>query len=302
MTRNADRELAARLKAKVALAALRGDATLAELARQFDLDPDQIAQWKRELEENAAEAFLATAQPGSREAGVPLKPASPARSPTLPKSPTISNPAPLSHVATLPKAPTLPAAVPPEPALSEVTAIFEWPTLRPEQARERTGTVPEVLQDDDFWGGGTLPPIRSVAPAAAAVPSSAPGVARPPRAPALFAQLFVSWREKHLAARVARELMKLHQAASAAHPGATKQDLYRHIVTARLKVSPAAAEAVLQRATESFASWPVERKLTFRDVVHYLVVSEYLESNDSVADWTRENLGHVVATVVPDQL
>ena len=44
-------------KAKVALAALKGDRTLAELAQQFDVHPNQITQWKAQPLERATELF-----------------------------------------------------------------------------------------------------------------------------------------------------------------------------------------------------------------------------------------------------
>jgi len=42
-------------KAKVALAAIKGDRTLAELAEQFDVHPNQITTWKAQLEGGAAD-------------------------------------------------------------------------------------------------------------------------------------------------------------------------------------------------------------------------------------------------------
>jgi len=44
-------------KAKVALAAIKGDRTLAQLAEQFDVHANQITSWKAQLEGGAADVF-----------------------------------------------------------------------------------------------------------------------------------------------------------------------------------------------------------------------------------------------------
>ena len=57
MSKRTRRNHSPTFKAKVALAAVKGDATLAELAKRFDVHPNQIAQWKEQLVASAANAF-----------------------------------------------------------------------------------------------------------------------------------------------------------------------------------------------------------------------------------------------------
>ncbi len=66
MTRRPRRNHSADFKAKVALVAIRGDKTLAELASQFDVHPNQITQWKTQLLDRAAQVFGGAAGPAEK--------------------------------------------------------------------------------------------------------------------------------------------------------------------------------------------------------------------------------------------
>ena len=54
----------AAFKAPVALAAVKGDKTLAELATQFSVHPTQITEWKQHLLARAVDVFGGTDLPG----------------------------------------------------------------------------------------------------------------------------------------------------------------------------------------------------------------------------------------------
>ncbi len=51
------------LYAQVAVAAVKGDKTLAELAEQFSVHPTQITEWKQQLLARAADVFGGTKAP-----------------------------------------------------------------------------------------------------------------------------------------------------------------------------------------------------------------------------------------------
>lgn len=57
MSKQPRRNHAPGFKAKVALEAIKGEQTLAELAQRYQVHPNQITEWKRQLLERAAEVF-----------------------------------------------------------------------------------------------------------------------------------------------------------------------------------------------------------------------------------------------------
>lgn len=71
MSKRIRRNHSSTFKAQVALAAIQGDKTLAQLAEQFDLHPNQIIEWKKLVQARANELFGQTAKPSEP---VDLKP------------------------------------------------------------------------------------------------------------------------------------------------------------------------------------------------------------------------------------
>ena len=67
------RNFSAEFKAKVALVALVGDKTLAELAAKHDVHPNMITQWKRQAKEGLPEAFGKKASRGSTDRDADVK-------------------------------------------------------------------------------------------------------------------------------------------------------------------------------------------------------------------------------------
>ena len=60
--KNKRNNYSAAFKAKVALAAIKGDKTIAELASEYEVHPNQITQWKKKLLKSSSEAFSRSRQ------------------------------------------------------------------------------------------------------------------------------------------------------------------------------------------------------------------------------------------------
>jgi transposase len=73
MSRRPRRNHTPAFKAKVALASIKGEKTLADLAQQFDVHPNQITQWKSQLQEGAAGVFGSDARSDSDVPRVDIK-------------------------------------------------------------------------------------------------------------------------------------------------------------------------------------------------------------------------------------
>ena len=57
MSRRPRRNHSPAFKAKVAIAAIKGDRTIVQIAEQFDVHPNQVTEWKTQLEGGAAGVF-----------------------------------------------------------------------------------------------------------------------------------------------------------------------------------------------------------------------------------------------------
>lgn len=65
------RKFSAAFKAKVALEAIKEKETLSQLAKRFEVHPNQISQWKREFIENCSKVFDESSQ--NKQDGTDLK-------------------------------------------------------------------------------------------------------------------------------------------------------------------------------------------------------------------------------------
>jgi len=187
------------------------------------------------------------------------------------------------------------APAPPTPFPEDASMIWYPPGTKVAEAGTRADTLPTVQ----------IPRTRiSQTQTAIRFPAGDPATLAG-RLPAKSWRNFLAglfpWRERRFAKRVSRELLNLYRTESARHRGLRGRDLYRKIVIARTRADPGSADALLDQAEESYAAWPTRRALMFRDVVHFLAVSEFLTSHRDTP-WIQSNMKRAVESQIPNNL
>lgn len=108
-------------------------------------------------------------------------------------------------------------------------------------------------------------------------------------------------RERVQIRRACSHSLKLYRQIAAEMPQASKMELYAQVVKRRGEHDDAAVREILRHAEESFAQWPVDRDLTFRDLVAYLAVTDCMRANPGSKGVRSEVIG-VVADAIPAEL
>jgi hypothetical protein len=110
-----------------------------------------------------------------------------------------------------------------------------------------------------------------------------------------------AWRERRDTGQCCRELLALYHRVADSHPQLLGQELYRRVLASHLGPTGPTVDEVLQGAKDSFASWPADRDIKFRDVVHYLAAVRLM--GGSGGDLTvRADIRAVVDEAIPHSL
>jgi len=113
-------------------------------------------------------------------------------------------------------------------------------------------------------------------------------------------------RERREIRRVCVDTLKLYRQIEAEMPQASNWDRYARVIEKRSGgADPRAVLKIMRRAEESFATWPVERPLTLRDIVQYIAVTDCLR-NDLAVTGVRSRAVDlalaIAADVIPESL
>ena len=93
---------------------------------------------------------------------------------------------------------------------------------------------------------------------------------------ALLADKVKRIEERLFAGRVCSESLAAYHAIRNLHPQLRGDELYEAVIARRVNLDAAGGRAIVWRTHASLEDWAGERGCSFRDVVKYMIVTEYL--------------------------
>jgi hypothetical protein len=108
-------------------------------------------------------------------------------------------------------------------------------------------------------------------------------------------------REVQHVKRTCRECLKIYRRIRQEKAGSTADERYAYVVAERTGADPNGVKSIMRHVEESFAVWPNERAVNFRDVVQYLAITECLKESASQSG-VRAEVSAVVAKLIPANL
>jgi hypothetical protein len=112
-------------------------------------------------------------------------------------------------------------------------------------------------------------------------------------------------RERYQIRRICAHSLKLYRRVAREMPEASNMERYARVIAEHSGADSHTVQAIMRRTEESFATWPVERPLTFRDIVQYIAVTGGLKADIAVTGVRSRHVDSVfdiVAGVIPANL
>ena len=116
-----------------------------------------------------------------------------------------------------------------------------------------------------------------------------------------FLNRMVAQREQSLARTCCAEMLKIMQDVQAREPALHDEALYARTVSQRLACDMAQAREIVRMADVSFAQWPEERDVRYRDVVKYLIVHQIL-GRDAKTMGAQSDIDRIVRDTISQEL
>jgi hypothetical protein len=112
-------------------------------------------------------------------------------------------------------------------------------------------------------------------------------------------------RERYQIRRICLDSLRLYRRIEREMPESSQRERYARVIEERSGADPTTVQEIMRRTEESFAAWPIERPLNFRDIVQYMAVTGGLKTDIAVTGVRSrfvDSVFDIVTDVIPANL